>query len=242
MAGPADDQAYIAEVRAAGQGKSEDYARFSDAELLAWRPYYQGGGKFKNNYGDIVDKPDERGPNTPRNRNGTGDQGDFGWGWNAEGLEDGTPPGGGGGGGGGYGGGTGGVPIFNWERFQAPSYEEAMRDPGYQFALKQGTDALQGSAAAKGTLRTSGTLKDLMQYGQGMAAQQYGDVYNRALQTAGFNYQGMKDAYAPQYGAWQTGQANDLSRWTTQYGGDLSRYLNRENNIFGLLNQPAPQF
>jgi hypothetical protein len=81
------DAAYIAEVRASGQGKSEDYARFTDADLLSWKKYYQGGGKFKNDYGDIVDKPDERGPNTPGNRNGTGDQGDYGRGWNNSSLD-----------------------------------------------------------------------------------------------------------------------------------------------------------
>jgi len=100
------DAAYIAEVRASGKGKSEDYQRFSDAEILAWKKYYQGGGKFKNDYGDIVDKPDERGPNTPGNRNGTGDQGDYGRGWNNASLD--SEGDGGGGSGGGGGGGKGG--------------------------------------------------------------------------------------------------------------------------------------
>jgi hypothetical protein len=216
-------------------GRSEDYNRFSDAALSGWieRSWDVGAGSFKNNYGDLVDKPDERGANTPGNMNGTGDA--FGAG---------------GGGGGGYGGssygggsgGTGGVPTFDWTRWQAPSYESAMQDPGYQFALKQGADTLQNSAMAKGIGRTSGTLKDLMQYGQEMGAQQYQNVFNRDLQGWQANYQGEKDAFAPQYGGWQTQYGGDLSKWTTSYGGDLSKYLNRENNIYGLLNQPAPTY
>lgn len=217
-AAPSDDAAYIAEVRASGQGKSEDYARFSDAELLAWRPWYQGGGKFKNNYGDIVDKPDERGPNTPANRNGTGDQGDYGMGYNN--AEVGATGGGHGAGAGAPGSGTyGGAPAFN---FTAPTWQEAMADPGYQFALKEGNKRLEGSAAAGGVLRTSGTLKALMNYGQDMATQQYGNVYNRQYALA-------KDQFAPQYGSWQT-----------TYDAALRKYLQREQNIYGLVNSPEP--
>lgn len=251
--------------------RSEDYNRFSDAALSGWieRNWDVGAGSFKNNYGDLVDKPDERGANTPANMNGTGD---------AFGAGGGGGGGGYGGGGGGYGGGAnyaasgssispgtaGAVPQFNYTPFQAPTYESAISDPGYQFALKEGADQLQHSAAARGVLRTSGTLKDLMNYGQQAAAQQYQNVFNRDLQAWGANYQGQKDQFAPQYGAWQTQYGGDLSKWSTQYGGDLTKwqtqyggdlsrwttgqnignaqYLNRENNIYGLLNQPAPTY
>lgn len=72
-----------ADVRANAQkyGLSEDYARFSDAELNDWVRrwnYDPATGKFTNKYGDQVDKPDERGPNTPPNMNGTGDRGNYG--------------------------------------------------------------------------------------------------------------------------------------------------------------------
>jgi hypothetical protein len=65
--------------------------------------------------------------------------------------------------------------------FQAPTGEEVFSDPGYQFRLGEGQKALERSAAAKGTLLTTGTLKSLDQYSQGLAAQEYGDVYNRRL-------------------------------------------------------------
>ena len=83
--------ANAADVRAQGQGKSEDYARFGkdvvDDWISRW-PYNPETGKFTNLYGDQVDKPDERGPNTPRNMNGTGGRGDYGYGYNATGVGD----------------------------------------------------------------------------------------------------------------------------------------------------------
>src|SRR5512139_2291254 len=227
---------YIQELRSLGQGKSEDYQRYSDAELLAWKPYYQGNGKFKNKYGDIVDKPFERGANTPHNMNGVGQQGDYGYGWNDSAV--GGGPGGGGGaygggrrgaGGGGMGGGGrygyGGAPLLDLPEFKPPTYEEAMADPGYQAALKEGAGMLENSALARGVGRTSGTLKDLLNYGQGMAARQYGDVFNRAAQSYGLNTGALQAEFAPMYGSWET-----------QYGGDLSKYLQREGNIYGLLS------
>ena len=47
--------------------------------------------------------------------------------------------------------------------------------PGYQFALGQGTQAIDRSAAAKGTLLSGGTLKDLTNYAQGAASSNFGN-------------------------------------------------------------------
>lgn len=75
--------------------------------------------------------------------------------------------------------------------FVAPTQEEAANDPGFQFALAQGNKALQSSAAAKGGLLTTGTLKQLDQYSQGLAGQQYNNVYNRDLTTYNANQQNL---------------------------------------------------
>lgn len=95
------------------------------------------------------------------------------------------------------------VPGFNAPQFAAPTQEEAQNEPGYGFRLKAGSDALERSAAAKGTLRTGGNLKNLLEYGQNFGAQEYGNVYNRALQAYDRRYQGAKDQYAPQLAEWQ---------------------------------------
>lgn len=53
--------------------------------------------------------------------------------------------------------------------------------PDYQFALDQGTQAMQRSAAAGGTLVSGGQLKAGQEFGQGLATQQYGNYFNRLL-------------------------------------------------------------
>lgn len=65
--------------------------------------------------------------------------------------------------------------------FVAPNNLTEQNDPGFQARLKMGTDALQRSAAARGTLLTGGLLKSLDRYAQDYASNEYNNVYNRAL-------------------------------------------------------------
>lgn len=67
------------------------------------------------------------------------------------------------------------------QQFQAPTAEEAAKTPGYQFQLKQGEDALQNSAAARGGLLSGGTLAGMNQYAQGLASENYQNVFNNSL-------------------------------------------------------------
>lgn len=67
------------------------------------------------------------------------------------------------------------------EQFQAPDPSQIANDPYYQFQLGEGMKSIQGSAAAKGTLLSGGTLKGLEQYGQGLASS-FGDkAYDRGM-------------------------------------------------------------
>lgn len=87
--------------------------------------------------------------------------------------------------------------------FVGPTDAELFTDPSYKFRFAQGADALQRSAAARGVLNTGGTLKDLVGYGQDLASQEYGHVYDRKL-----------DAYKTQWGIAK--DVND-SNYQTQY-------------------------
>lgn len=72
---------------------------------------------------------------------------------------------------------TGGMGAGDLTRkFTLADYQQ---DPGYQFRLDQGSQALERSAAARGGLLSGGTLKDLTGYQQGMASQEYGNAYGR---------------------------------------------------------------
>jgi hypothetical protein len=52
-------------------------------------------------------------------------------------------------------------------------------DPGYQFRMQQGQNAIERSAAARGSLNSGATLKALTDYGQNMGSQEYQNAYNR---------------------------------------------------------------
>ncbi len=62
-------------------------------------------------------------------------------------------------------------------------------DPGYQFRLQQGQQALQRAASAGGRLYSGRAMKDLSAYSGGQASQEYQNAYNRynTNQTNQFN-------------------------------------------------------
>jgi hypothetical protein len=59
------------------------------------------------------------------------------------------------------------------------SAADFQNDPGYQFNLQEGQKAIERSAAARGMLNSTSTMKDLSKYSQGMASQDYQNAYNR---------------------------------------------------------------
>lgn len=85
--------------------------------------------------------------------------------------------------------------------FSAPTAAEAAATPGYQFQLQQGLSALQNSAAARGGLLSTGTAKNLENYGQGLASTNYQNAYSNAL-----------NAYNTNFNTFNTGQNNLYNR------------------------------
>jgi hypothetical protein len=85
------------------------------------------------------------------------------------------------------------------QTFSAPTGLTEQNDPGYQARLSLGTDALQRSAAARGGVLTGGTAKALDTYAQDYASNEYNNVYNRALNTFGTNYNQYNTDQANQY-------------------------------------------
>lgn len=55
----------------------------------------------------------------------------------------------------------------------------ANKDPGYEFQLQQGQQALQNSQAAGNGVLTGSSLKDLIGYNQGMASTGYQNAFDR---------------------------------------------------------------
>lgn len=78
-------------------------------------------------------------------------------------------------------------PAFSYPDFKAPSVADALNDPGYQFRTQEGQRQLEASAASKGVLNSGGTLKDITNYGQNAASQEYANVWNRDYNAYGAN-------------------------------------------------------
>lgn len=57
--------------------------------------------------------------------------------------------------------------------------QQFQQDPGYAFRLKEGQQALDRSAAARGGLISGGALKAATRYGQDMGSQEYMNAFNR---------------------------------------------------------------
>jgi hypothetical protein len=165
-------------------------------------------------------------------------------------------------GGGAYGGpgGFGGLTAPFTGQFQSPGDFSPpdlnnTTDPGYAARLQMGIDAIQKSAAAKGTLLTGGTLKDLTQFGQDFASNEYDKVFNRALTTnetaynrklgefgLGYNIfrNNQNDAFSKLYGVTGLGlnaansANNDLGAYGAGLGGAAGQFGNLSSLYGGL--------
>jgi hypothetical protein len=65
------------------------------------------------------------------------------------------------------------------ERFTG---QDIYRDPSYEFRLQEGLRALRASRAATGMLQTGQGLKDILNYGQQAASQEYQAGYGRFME------------------------------------------------------------
>lgn len=91
--------------------------------------------------------------------------------------------------------------------FSAPTAAEAAQDPGYAFRVSEGLKGIDRGAASRGGILTGGTLKAEQQFGQDMASQEYGNVYNRRFQE-----------YLQKYGEFNNNQTNDFNRYASIAG------------------------
>lgn len=63
--------------------------------------------------------------------------------------------------------------------------EDLAQDPGFQFRLKTGREALEKSAAARGGLLSGRTGKALTEFGQQLGSQEFGAAFDRFRATQG---------------------------------------------------------
>jgi hypothetical protein len=118
--------------------------------------------------------------------------------------------------------------------FTAPTLAEAEAQPGYQFNLEQGTQAINEHAAATGNLNSGNTGVALQKYGQGLATTTYQQAYQNALNTYGTNLnaaaQGVNTGLTSTAQLGQFGQAaaNNLSNLYLTGGQQQASQLNNQ--------------
>lgn len=118
--------------------------------------------------------------------------------------------------------------------FSAPTGTD---DPGFQFALQNGINAIQHSPAAKGTLLTGGAMKDLVDYVTGASLQDYAGAYNRAKTTFDTNYNvdrnNKLDPYNMLSGLTATGlnAAESANAGNAAYGTNLANLATGQGNV-----------
>lgn len=91
-------------------------------------------------------------------------------------------------------------------------------DPGAQFRMQQGQQAVMGSAAAGGAGLSGSTLKALAKYGSDLGSQEYGNAYQRYMQQR------------------QQGQSEQGQRFNQAQGAANDYYnqqLNAQNQRYG---------
>lgn len=70
-----------------------------------------------------------------------------------------------------------------WSGIQTGAFEvgdiDVTKDPGYQFRMDQGIEALDKSAAARGRLLSGAQQKGVTDYSQNVASQEYANAYAR---------------------------------------------------------------
>lgn len=103
---------------------------------------------------------------------------------------------------------------------KAPTAQEVMAEPGYQFGLTEGQKALDRQAAARGMAYSGAQLKAASRFGNDYATGQYGNAFAR-------NRQVQNDTYNQLVGLSNMGQtsANNTAtagnQYATQAGGAL---------------------
>lgn len=118
-------------------------------------------------------------------------------------------------------------PEFSYADFVGPRPEQINDDPSFQWRMDQGRKALEASAAGKGILRSGGSMKDLLRYGQNFASQEYGNIWNRALTEYDTNRDNA-------FGSWNANRSNAFDTWNTAYTGRKDAYgfsADRANNL-----------
>lgn len=112
-----------------------------------------------------------------------------------------------------------------WSGIQSGAFDvgdiDVTKDPGYQFRMDQGIEALDKSAAARGRLQSGAQAKGISNYAQGLASQEYANAYAREANEKAKQYN-MLSGLSSGGQASAAGQAQATSNLAQTEGNILS--------------------
>jgi hypothetical protein len=116
------------------------------------------------------------------------------------------------------------VGPYNYQMGQAPQDQFNFKtDPGYQFRMQQGSNAMNSAAAKAGGQLSGGTQKALQRYGQGFASNEFGNAFNRFANQRDFNQ-----------GQYQFGTTAGMTNAMNQYNSQNQQAQQQYNRMAGL--------
>lgn len=118
--------------------------------------------------------------------------------------------------------------LAQLQRLNSGDMSAFTQSPDYQFAYDQGMQALDRSAASRGNLFSGGQQADLMQFGQGLATQNYNNYYNRLAELAGIG-----QTAATNLGSFGQNTANSLAGLYQNMGNNRATSYANNANIWG---------
>jgi hypothetical protein len=108
--------------------------------------------------------------------------------------------------------------------------------PGYQFQLNQGLRTVDAGAAAKGFARSGAALQAEQEFGQGLAASDFGNYWNRLQQLSGSGLTAAGGIAGAATGGASNIAQTDASAATAQsgiYGNEASSLGGTANQLLG---------
>ena len=106
-----------------------------------------------------------------------------------------------------------------------------LNSPQYQFLQKQGQQALDRSAAARGMGYSGAQMKAAQQYGQDLASQQYDKEYDRAAKE----YFNKYDQASNQFGNYYNRLDNEYNKAAKEYFNKYDQASNQFGNYYNRL-------
>lgn len=101
-------------------------------------------------------------------------------------------------------------------------------DPGFQFRMQQGQQALERSASARGLLNSGGALKSLQRYSQGLASDEFQNAWGR-------NQEENRGRFNRMAGIAGVGQqaAGTMGNMGAQNSAQMGQFANSMSGLYG---------